>query len=214
MTQQIFITGTDTDVGKTYVTVGLLRWLNQHGIKALGIKPISAGSDDADQLRAASYFQADYRLHNPIYFDDPIAPHIAAKAQGERLSVQRVHEALKESLSLPGDVHLIEGVGGWSVPLNEQETMGDFVKHMGWPVILVVGMRLGCLNHSLLTVQAIRAAGLNLIGWVANFMDEGMARPEENLASLVEHLQMEPLAVVKIGSRIIVKQLFASQFPG
>lgn len=189
MKNTFFITGTDTGVGKTTITVGLLNALNHSGYAAIGLKPIASGVDergneDALAIQAASALSLTYDQINPICFTPPIAPHIAAAQCGAQLSAADIAQFCQQANQLPADHLLIEGAGGWLVPLNHRETYADVVKLLNIPIILVVGMRLGCLNHALLTVQAIKDAGLQLHGWVANFIDSEMAAPEENLATL------------------------------
>ncbi|MFN3234098.1 MAG: dethiobiotin synthase [Gammaproteobacteria bacterium] len=202
MSQHYFVTGTDTDSGKTYISQGLLKYFNQKGYKTAGIKPIASGgsmvdgkfvNDDALLLKENSSVSMPYEQVNPIIFEEPISPNIPAK---ETLTVDSIITSLQPSLSLPADVFILEGVGGWHVPLNSQQTMEDLVKALKLPVILVVGMRLGCLNHSLLTFRAILNSGLTCVGWIANQIDPNMLAVPENIKTLEQHIAAPCLGVV------------------
>lgn|SRR3990167_522862 len=206
---KLFITGTDTNVGKTHISVGLLNFFNQQGMRTLGIKPIAAGCDDrfgklfnadALQLQAASSIKLPYAMINPFAFLPAIAPHLAAIAVEERLTVKRVMRATRQALSYPADVYVIEGAGGWYVPLNHHETLADYVCQSGFNTILVVGMRLGCLNHALLTLKAMGAQGVTVRGWVANCLEQpAMPWLAENVAALKSCLDAPCLGVVQHG---------------
>ncbi|MBB5192780.1 dethiobiotin synthetase [Silvimonas terrae] len=192
-----FVTGTDTEVGKTVATCQLLRAFAAHGLKTVGMKPVASGCEwragqngqqevwnaDVAGHAAASSLKADPALVNPYHFMPPIAPHLAAREVGVTVSLTHI-AACHAQLQQQADVVLVEGAGGWLAPLNDQAFMADLAVTLGLPVILVVGMRLGCINHALLTAQAIRARGLILAGWVANRVDPAMARYEDNLATL------------------------------
>lgn len=184
-----FITGTDTEVGKTFTTCALLRNLCGRGVRAVGMKPVAAGTDaagrneDVESLMAASCFKAPHELVNPYLFSPPIAPHIAAEEAGRPIELDSIVVAFKE-LRRMADAVLVEGVGGFCVPLGPHIDAGDLAERLDLPVILVVGMRLGCINHALLTQEAIAARGLELAGWVANRIDPHMSRFEENLEAL------------------------------
>lgn len=187
-----FVTGTDTGVGKTLVSAALLHTLARHHRRVVGMKPVAAGlidhqgqwvSEDVLALRAASSVAVSPELDNPVALPDPLAPHLAAQRAGRSVSVAELlaaHRALKEC----ADVVVVEGAGGWRVPVNDHETLADLAKAIGAPVVLVVGLRLGCLNHALLTAEAIRADGLPLAGWVANAIDPDMACRDENIDTL------------------------------
>lgn len=189
-----FISGTDTDVGKTYVSDLLLRTLAQAGKSTLGFKPISAGceqtpsglrNEDALILQAAGSVRAEYDDINPIAFAPAIAPHIAAEQAGESIELSKLQTHYEKMQSYQADVLLIEGAGGWRLPLNRKGNyLSDFVLQNQLPVILVVGMRLGCLNHAMLTVQAIERDGLTCVGWIANQLSDDMPVYAENLATL------------------------------
>lgn len=185
----LFVTGTDTGVGKTLVACALLRALADRGLRVAGMKPVAAGREpdgtfhDVEGLVAAANIAAPREWVNPYAFDLPIAPHIAAARAGVRIELPRILAAWRE-LSGLADAVVVEGVGGFRVPLNESEDAADLAAALALPAVLVVGLRLGCLNHALLTAQAVRAAGVALAGWVANELAPGMEALEENVAAL------------------------------
>lgn len=194
-----FITGTDTGVGKTYMTCRLLDALHTQGKTALGFKPMASGAEatpeglrneDGLLLQAHSSGEPEYTHINPICLEPAIAPHIAAAQAGETLSVTRsLADLATLQHTYQPNVVVVEGAGGWLCPLDEQHTFADLALAIGFPVILVVGMQLGCLNHALLTAQAIKASGLPFAGWIAN-TPSGTAMPcyQDNLATLARHL--------------------------
>lgn len=199
-----FITGTDTEVGKTRIACGLLYSLGQRGVHALGMKPVAAGcrctaeglrNDDAEHLLAVSAARSDYARVNPYAFQPAIAPHIAARDAGVAIDLGTICRAFR-SLADEAECVVVEGVGGFEVPLGEVETGGDLAAALDLPVVLVVGMRLGCLNHALLTHMAIRARGLPCAGWVANGVDPHMARLQENVDTLRLRIDAPLLGVV------------------
>jgi dethiobiotin synthetase len=203
--KRYFITGTDTDVGKTFVTVLLLRALKQKGLKTLALKPVAAGcqfdegewrNDDALQLQQAMTQTLSYQQVNPIALQSAIAPHLAAQQEGRRLSVDRISGLIRGALMTPSDIVLVEGAGGWLVPLNERETLAQVVQNLALPVILVVGVRLGCLNHALLSAKAIQDAGLPLAGWVANCVDPNALMADENIETLKAMIRAPCLGVI------------------
>ncbi|MFP8966401.1 dethiobiotin synthase [Pokkaliibacter sp. CJK22405] len=189
-----FVTGTDTDAGKTLIGQTLLFMARQQGLSTLGIKPIASGSvetesglrnSDALALQRQSDPVLAYELHNPVCFKPAIAPHIAAVEAGLTLSLAGVSEALSSSLIHEADFRLIEGAGGWFLPLNDQgESLSQWVISKKWPVILVIGVKLGCLNHARLTREALLSAGVTIAGWVANTVDKEMPYQQENLRTL------------------------------
>jgi dethiobiotin synthetase len=198
-----FISGTDTGVGKTLISAALIKAAQAAGHTAIGLKPVSAGcelidgiwqNDDAVQLLAASAGQLSYAQVNPLAFKEAIAPHIAAEHEGVAVHAQTLCEHIK---AVPAaGVTFIEGAGGWLVPLNATETMADIAIGLRTPVILVVGLRLGCINHSLLSAAAIRHAGLPLAGWVANSIDPEMDVLEENIRSIEQRIAAPLLGTV------------------
>tara|TARA_R110001592_G_scaffold6045_1_gene32772 strand:- start:4366 stop:5055 length:690 start_codon:yes stop_codon:yes gene_type:complete len=200
-----FISGTDTDVGKTLVACGLLRAAALRGLRTLAIKPVAAGAEltdnglrneDALMLMAAMTEVLPYQQVNPVLLEPAIAPHIAAEQAGKRITVSQLAGICRGVMMQSADLILIEGAGGWRVPLNRHELLSGLASELQTPVILVVGMRLGCINHALLTAEAIRADGLRLAGWVANQIDPGMSCFEENLATLKAMLDAPCIGVV------------------
>ncbi|MBV1871205.1 MAG: dethiobiotin synthase [Gammaproteobacteria bacterium] len=205
MNQTYFVTGTDTEVGKTFVSAALLTALNEHGFSTLGLKPIAAGceqidgqwkNEDALILQKVASRDLPYELVNPIALPDAIAPHLAAENHGCNLSVKATIAELQKGLSEPSDITLIEGAGGWYVPLNSTEFFSDFAVTLSLPVILVVGVRLGCINHALLTVGAIQQSGLRLSGWVANCIDPKMSGTQQNICTLKRSIEAPCLGVI------------------
>lgn len=199
-----FIAGTDTDVGKTLIAAGLLVAAKNHGLSTSALKPIAAGCEKTDAglrnsdaliLQSVITQPVAYEQINPIALEAAIAPHIAAQQEKRVLSADRIVGFCRGSLN-QADFTLIEGAGGWRVPLNPQETMADVAKLLRLPVILVVGMRLGCISHALLTVEAIRNDGLQLAGWVANCIDVDMPVLQENIQSLAARIPAPCLGVV------------------
>lgn len=197
MSSSYFITGTDTDVGKTTIATGLLYAARQAGLSTAAGKPVASGSvpgpgglrnSDALALMAECSVALTYEEVNPVAFEPAIAPHLAAREAGVSLTVQSLLEPMRHVLGKGADFTLIEGAGGWRVPLADQANLSDLACALGLPVILVVGVRLGCINHALLTAEAIARDGLQLAGWVANIIDSKTSRLEENLATLAERL--------------------------
>lgn len=205
MTRGCFVTGTDTEIGKTLISSALLHALRRHGLTAVGMKPVAAGAieangrhsnEDVEALISASSIAADRTLVNPYLFSPPIAPHIAAEETGTRIEANRIVDCFRQ-LAAMADVVVVEGVGGFRVPLCVGFDTADLASNLRLPVVLVVGMRLGCINHALLTTEAIRARGLTCIGWVANQIDPNMNRLEQNIAALDARLDMPRLATVE-----------------
>lgn len=199
-----FIAGTDTDVGKTLVAAGLLVAAKNQGLTTAALKPLAAGSQkteaglrnsDALLLQSVITQPLVYEQINPIAMEAAIAPHIAAQQEKRVLSADRIAGFCRGSLN-QADFTLVEGAGGWRVPLNPQETLADVAKILRLPVILVVGMRLGCISHALLTAEAIRNDGLQLAGWVANCIDADMPVLHENIHSLAMRIPAPCLGVV------------------
>ena len=196
-----FIAGTDTEVGKTFVTCALLHAFARQGIRAVGMKPIAAGTDadgrneDVEQLLASMSVKPAREVVNPYLFPPPIAPHIAAREAGRSIEPGPIQDAFK-ALQAQAEVVLVEGVGGFLVPLGPTYDAADLAQDLALPVILVVGMRLGCINHALLTRDAIAARGLPLAGWVANRIDPHMNRLEENIEALQTRLPPPLLGII------------------
>ena len=203
-TRDYFITGTDTEIGKTFITSALLRAFAQQGWSTLGMKPIASGAEeidgvlhneDVDSLVAASSVKAPQEIVVPYLMRTPAAPHIVAAVENVKMDVQYIASCYQQAQQL-ADVVLVEGVGGFCVPLDDETSTVDLAQRLALPVILVVGMRLGCINHALLTAQAIKASGLRLAGWVANTVDNDMKFFEENVQALKQRLDAPCLAVM------------------
>jgi dethiobiotin synthetase len=198
----LFVVGTDTGVGKTLVSAALVRAYARLGYRAVGMKPVAAGAklkdgvwvnDDVAQLQAAGNVAVPAEWVNTYLLREPIAPHIAAEHKGVVIELPRIRTAY-EALAARAEVVVVEGVGGFRVPLSETRDTADLAVSLGLPLVLVVGMRLGCLNHALLTHEAIAARDLHLIGWVANRLDADMAAYDENLQALSRRLSVPLLA--------------------
>lgn len=196
-----FVTGTDTSVGKTLISCALLHGFAGLGLRVVGMKPVAAGCDeqgineDVRSLRAASNVLASLGQVNPYCFERAVAPHLAAQFSGVRINLERIVQSYRE-LATQADMVIVEGAGGYQVPLNESEDGADLARQLKLPVILVVGMRLGCLNHALLTKRAVAASGLKMAGWVANCVDGQMSMLSENIAALAARLDAPLLGVV------------------
>ncbi|EEA01373.1 dethiobiotin synthase [Burkholderia sp. H160] len=192
----LFVTGTDTEIGKTFVSSALLRGFVREGLQAAAMKPIAAGAfevdgvlhnEDADQLDAASSVLLPPAVRTPYLLKEPAAPHIAAALENVSFDLEHIVACHSQALKL-ADVVVVEGVGGFRVPLTATQDTADLAVALKLPVVLVVGMRLGCISHALLTAEAIAARGLTLAGWVANRIDPNMTFPDENIASIRAHL--------------------------
>lgn len=203
--KQYFVTGTDTEVGKTYVTATMLAGAGRMGLSSLGYKPIAAGcekiegqwvNDDATALHQASSIDVPLDVINPIRLVPPIAPHIAAQEVGMTLDAQSIISGLEKQHSYQPDLLLMEGAGGWRLPLSNKLYLSDVVAQINMPVVLVVGMKLGCLNHALLTAEAILSDGLTLAGWIANDVTGTMSRFDENLATLKARMPAQFLGLI------------------
>jgi dethiobiotin synthetase len=202
-----FITGTDTGVGKTLVAVALTRALVARGLRVAVMKPVAAGTvdtgagprnDDALELLAASNVPAVYDEVNPCLLPTPASPHLAARRAGVTIRAEPILHAQRKLAAL-ADCLVVEGAGGWLAPISAVQTMGDLAEQMALPVILVVGLRLGCLNHALLTREAIRSRGLPFAGWVANKMATEMPLAADNIETLESRFGMSPIGVVPSG---------------
>ena len=203
--RRYFVTGTDTDAGKTLVTTALLARARRQGLSTLGLKPVAAGCEhtrdglrnaDALALQTFSYPEVGYAVVNPIALEPPIAPHIAAARANWTVHLMHLHDRVTAAMHEPRDLTLIEGAGGWRVPLNDTEDLSGLAIRLDLPVILVVGLRLGCINHARLSLEAIRADGLRVAGWVASQVDPDIAEAEANLATLRAHLTAPCLGVI------------------
>ncbi len=200
MFKSYFVTGTDTGVGKTVVACALLRAFAVQGKSVIGMKPVAAGCaddgyDDVEQLIAASNIVAPRDLINPYALPLPVAPHIAARYAGVDIDIDVIAKAYAQ-LEARSDIVIVEGVGGFKVPLNSHQDSADMAQQLALPMILVVGMRLGCLNHALLTAESIRARGLTLAGWIANRIDAAMPVFEQNVRALDERLRCPRLVTL------------------
>ncbi len=204
MSQAYFLTGTDTEIGKTFITCALLQRAGLDGLQAVGLKPIAAGTDaaglndDVEAIRAASNVELAREITNPYCFKPAIAPHIAAAEEGMSIEFEPIKAACEQA-RLQADLVIVEGVGGFCVPLGTGYGTADLAIELALPVILVVGMRLGCINHAMLTAEAIARRGLKLAGWVANRIDPQMSRFDENLATLKTLIAAPLLGVVPHG---------------
>lgn len=204
MSPAYFLTGTDTEIGKTFITCALLHRATRDGLRAAGLKPVAAGTDelgrneDVENIRAASSVVLHDAIINPYCFKAAIAPHIAAIEEQREIDFSVIKTACLGARQ-QADLLIVEGVGGFRVPLGRDGDSADLAVALGLPVILVVGMRLGCINHATLSAEAIERRGLKLAGWVANRIDPTMARFAENLASLQDLLAAPLLGVVPHG---------------
>ncbi|WP_027910055.1 dethiobiotin synthase [Pseudomonas sp. URMO17WK12:I4] len=197
MSAAYFVTGTDTEIGKTTIAAGLLHAACIAGRSTAAAKPVASGcqltaeglrNDDALALLAQCSLPLRYDEVNPLAFAPAIAPHLAARDIGVSLDVSTLEGAVQVILDKGADFTLVEGAGGWRVPLGGMATLADLARALNLPVILVVGVRLGCINHAVLSAEAILADGLPLAGWVANVVDPNVARLDDNLATLAERL--------------------------
>jgi dethiobiotin synthetase len=204
VTASYLVTGTDTGVGKTLVTAALLRRLRESGVAVAGMKPVAAGSmagpegpanEDALLLQAESSIRHPYAVVNPWLFEPPIAPHLAAAEAGVAIDLERI-VAAHARIRAGADVVLAEGAGGFLVPLDDRRSFAELPALLGMEVLLVVGLRLGCLNHALLTAEAIASRKLALTGWIGNAIDPDFARRDGNLATLAARLPAPCLGIV------------------
>ncbi|NVJ59570.1 MAG: dethiobiotin synthase [Gammaproteobacteria bacterium] len=214
MSDVYFVTGTDTDVGKTYVCNVLMQTLQQRGQSVVGLKPVAAGAvlnknqwqnDDALKLMDASSISLDYEQINPFCFPQAIAPHIAAELNHTQVTLEQVRQHLIKVVNdySKVDTFFVEGAGGWLVPLNKEESFSDIPKAVNSKVILVVGMKLGCINHALLTAQSIINQGAELVGWIANQVQPNMDVYQQNLATLELQMPCPLIAEVTHNSQVL-----------
>lgn len=216
--QTFYITGTDTDAGKTWVTTECLKTLSASGVKAVGMKPFASGSastadglrnDDALKLIAASGVELPYEWVNPVALREPTAPEIAAKHDGVDISLDPVLQAYRQIKSR-ADIILVEGVGGWLAPLSDTLEQVELVRALACPVILVVGLKLGCINHARLTERALKADGVNCVGWIAADTDPDLLFAEEYFEALQRHLQTPFLGRVFAGKPARLQNFIAA----
>lgn len=209
----IFVTGTDTGVGKTFASCLLLKAFNQLQYKTVGIKLIASGcerdkdnilkNDDALQLQQAASVYQPYFIVNPVALEAPVAPHIAAYKMGVTLSKDNLKKHLLSSIQQEVDLNLIEGIGGWSVPLNNHELISEVVEELQVPVILVVGMKLGCLNHGILSYENIISKRVPFIGWIANCISHETHFIQENIQTLKAWIPAPCLGTIPCNGKII-----------
>ena len=224
MSEAFFVTGTDTGVGKTLVSAAFLHAAALRGLRSLGLKPLASGSEraadgrllneDALALQQAASIKLPYEAVNALSLEPAIAPHLAAEEHGLRLSAHALAEHCRGQMGHGHDLLLVEGAGGWRVPLNDTETLADLAQLLDLPVILVVGLRLGCVNHALLSAEAIAADGLRLAGWVGSQIDPGMPRLEQNLSTLEARLPAPCLGVIPYRADIHFADAAQSLDPG
>lgn len=203
----IFITGTDTGIGKTYFTLACINALQQANVKTVAMKPVASGAErindqlrneDALLIQEALNHDVDYDLINPYAFAPPTSPHIAAADAGLEIDLNIIQQSYLR-LTADAEFAIVEGVGGWLAPLSNKLTVADMAKAVGLPVVMVVGIRLGCLNHAMLTAQAIEQSGVSLAAWVANFIEPTLASADEQVDYLSRSLGMAPLAKLEWG---------------
>jgi dethiobiotin synthetase len=200
----LFITGTDTGIGKTVVARLIVRSLVASAVRVAVMKPVAAGgimteqglrNEDALGLIADCNVVMPYATVNPYCLSAPVSPHLAARDTGVSIGLPTIQRQFR-TLAAAADVVIVEGAGGWLAPLNDHQFIADLAMALELPVVLVVGLRLGCLNHALLSAQAIRQRGASLAGWIGNQIDPGFARLPENVGTLEQHLRMPPIAIV------------------
>jgi dethiobiotin synthetase len=238
MRHSLFITGTDTDVGKTEIACALLHLARQKKLSTAALKPIAAGCSlitdaqgqsewknaDALRLQGLCTLPLSYREVNPVALQQAMAPHLAAYAENKTITVERLVGLTQNILQKKADLTVIEGAGGWRVPISHREMMSQYVQEMKLPVLLVVGMRLGCINHSLLTLEAIAHDRLACIGWIANCIDPDMPALIENIQTLERFMPMPCLGIIpfqqtvnsetlaeKVNFDLMLKQLEANR---
>ena len=201
----VFVAGTDTEVGKTHVATALIRALARLNVRVAGMKPVAAGAvttaagsrnEDALALAGAAKVGAPYDLINPYCLPAAVSPHLAAADEGVTIEPGVIRESFEALIAQTADFVVVEGAGGWLAPIGESLTMADVATALGLPVVLVVGLRLGCLNHSLLTKRAIEASGLEFAGWIGNRIDPHFQRADENIATLERLLDGAALEIL------------------
>ncbi len=214
----VFVTGTDTGIGKTRVCIGLLSALKNKGIQVCGMKPVATGcilennelrNDDAVLLRAQASLPVDYALVNPYAFAFPVSPHIAAERAGREICLDLIVQRF-DQLKTQFEFVVTEGIGGWEAPLSSRSRVSDLARSLDLPVLMVVGLRLGCLNHAFLTSSAIRASGCDLIGWAANRMDPEFPCVEENITALRSNIPAPLLGFLPFSAEMDAAKLARS----
>ena len=204
MNNTFFVTGTDTGVGKTFVTCILMQFIKFHHKKVIGMKPIAAGIDikngvtsneDVNLLKYESTLQLELGEVNTYSFDEPMAPHIAAQKHNIEIDFKKI-KMHAETLKNRADYLLIEGAGGYLVPLGESTSIADLVEELNIPIIIVIGVKLGCINHSLLTIEAILKRGQKIFGWVANILDNNMLEVNANISSLKQRIKQPLIGII------------------
>jgi dethiobiotin synthetase len=204
MNNTYFITGTDTGIGKTFITCALLSFFQSKNLKVVGIKPISAGvqnfnnqklNEDVFLLKKYSNIELDYKEINYYSFDKPVSPHIVAGLENCSIDFDLIKDNIKK-IQTKADIVLIEGAGGYEVPVDVGSRISDLITFIDVPVILVVGVRLGCLNHTLLTYEAIKSKHNKIFGWIANIIEEEMLCVDENIKYLKENISEPCIGVI------------------
>lgn len=209
MINSVFITGTDTGIGKTFYSQLLLQSLNAAGLRTAAMKPVASEAElcdgelrnaDALVLQQTANTAFPYEYCNPYCFAPAVAPHLAARQAAVQIEFDVIQQAYEQLLK-QADFTVVEGVGGWLVPMGQQHTIADLVQVLHLPVILVVGMRLGCINHALLTAENIRQRGIPLIGWVANVIEPDMLYLQENIEAIAQRIPAPLLDVIDFINR-------------
>ena len=200
----VFVTGTDTGCGKTEVSLGLMAAMQGRGISVAAMKPVASGceaspnglrNDDAMRLQAQANRSAPYEVVNPYAFEPPIAPHIAARQAGGKIRVEHIRASYRQ-IAAAADFVVVEGVGGWAVPLSDETDVADLALALELPVLLVVGLRLGCINHGLLTAESILAHGARFVGWIGNQIDPDMPASTQTIEALARRIPARCLGIV------------------
>ena len=217
MTKTIFITGTDTEIGKTFVSLSLINAFNREGISTFGIKLIASGckigidgsllNEDALQLQKSSSIYRPYNIVNPISFKEPIAPNIAANNTKIELSPNYIKQKLLDSIQQDADLNIIEGIGGWAIPINNKTILAEIICELQIPIITVVGIKLGCLNHAILTTQMINNMQSPFIGWIANCLNTETAEISQNIQTLKSHIDAPCLDIIPYSKNHTVTQI-------
>ncbi|MDD5213928.1 MAG: dethiobiotin synthase [Methylococcales bacterium] len=217
MKRAYFVTGTDTNVGKTWATLALMTHFKQQNLSVLGMKPVASGcekncgewkNDDALAIQENGSFVVDYKIINPFAYELSISPHLAGKENPANFDIILANFQTLQNLA---DVVIVEGAGGWYAPLNETETIANLAKKLNLPIILVVGIRLGCINHALLTAEAIKNAGLNCVGWLAVCNDTKFDCVDLTIESLKERLEIPLLAIFPYSTEAERDNVFISE---